>query len=76
MNELRNIINLFNDVDLPLSYNIDCNYAETDVASVECLYEFVNINNMLHSDYCMYINYDEDDVIFDRKGLEYLDYWR
>lgn len=76
MNELKNIINLFNDVDLPLYANIEQNYAETNCASLQCLYEFINVESLIHRDYCMYINYDEDTVIFDRKGLEYLNYWR
>lgn len=76
MNELKNIINLFNDVDLPLYSNIEQNYAETDCASLQCISEFINVKSLIHRDYCMYINYDENSVIFDRKGLEYLNYWR
>lgn len=76
MNELKNIINLFNDCDLGIYTNIDCNYAEVSVADLDCVEEYVNVNQMLHEDYCMYINYDEDRVVFDEAGLDYLGYWR
>lgn len=76
MNELQNIINLFSDVGLDIYSNIESNYAETDIASVDCIEEFINLNAMIHSDYCMYINYDEDLVIFDRRDCEYLGFWR
>lgn len=76
MNELKNIIQLFNDVGLPVYSNIDCNYAETDCASVQCISEFVNLGNMIHPDYTWYVNYEDDHVIFDVRGREYLGYWR
>lgn len=76
MNELRNIKNLFEDCGLNVYTNIDCNYAEVSVADLDCVSEYVDVNQMLHADYCMYINYDEDEVVFDEEGLEYLGYWR
>lgn len=76
MNELKNIINLFKDSDLSIYTNIDCNYAETDMASLQCISEFVNVPQMLHNNYEMYINENEDRVIFDEAGLDYLEYWR
>lgn len=76
MNELSNIINLFNDIGLDLYSNIEGNYAETDCASLQSVSEFVNVQNMVHRDFCIYIDYDHDHVIFDRRGCEYLGYWR
>lgn len=76
MNELKNIINLFGDCGFDMYANVEKNYAETDVASLECICEFINIWEMLHPDFNIYINYDADEVIFDQDGLEYLGYWR
>ena len=76
MNELKNIINLFNDCDLEIYTNVDYNYIETDCASLQCICEFVNLGNMIHPDYTWYVNYEEDHVIFDIRGQEYLGYWR
>lgn len=75
MNELKNIIDLFNDVGLPVYSNIEQNYIETDCASVQCVSEFVNLDNMIHPDYTWYVNYEDDRVIFDVRGYEYLGYW-
>lgn len=76
MNEIKNIIQLFNDVGLPLYTNIDCDYAETDIASVDCIEEYVNLSGMLPDSHCIYVNYDEDLVIIDYKNLEYCGFWR
>ena len=76
MNELRNIKMLFDDVGLPVHSNLDENYLETDIASLQCISEFVNINHMIGTGFAMYINYDNDSVIFDTEGQEYLGYWR
>lgn len=76
MNELKNIKNLFEDCDLSIYTNVNCDYAETDIASLQCVSEFVNVPQMLHDNYEMYINENEDRVIFDEAGLEYLGYWR
>ena len=76
MNELENIIQMFNDVGLPMYSNVEQNYCETDCASVQCVSEFVNLGNMIHPDYTWYTNIEEDRVIFDVRGREYLGYWR
>ena len=76
MNELKNIVNLFNDCELSIYTNIEHNYCETDIASLDCVLQYINIYEMIHDDYCIYINYDEDLVIFDETGLEYLGFFR
>lgn len=76
MNELLNIINLFEDVGLPIYSNVERNYAETDCTSLQSVAEFINLGNMIHPDYTWYTNYEDDHVIFDIRGQEYLGYWR
>ena len=76
MNELKNIITMFNDCELDIISNIDGNYAETGCEELYCVEEYVRIGDMLHPDYTVYINEEEDRVIFDKRGMEYLGYWR
>ena len=76
MNELENIIRLFNDVGMDLYSNIDGDYAESDIASFDCIEEYINISGMLPHSHCIYISYEEDLVIFDYKNLEYPGFWR
>lgn len=76
MNELKNIKQLFDDVGLPVHSNLEINYLETDVASLQSVSEFVNVGHMIDPRFTMYINYDANHVIFDVQGQEYLGYWR
>lgn len=76
MNELKNIVNLFNDCGLSLYTNIENNYCETNIASLDIISQYIDVYQMLHPNYCIYINYEEDLVIFDETGLEYLGFFR
>lgn len=74
--KLKNIVNLFNDCGLSFYTNADYSYCETDVASFDCVLQYIDVYQMLHPDYCVYINYDENMVVFDESGLEYLGFFR
>ena len=76
LNELKNIVNLFNDCELELYTNLENNYCEVSLDSLISVEKYINVNQMLHPDYCIYINYDENLVIFDESGLEYLGFFR